>query len=450
MGKLYQKAAAEDFWGGGTTPAKTDRSGAKGQPKSTSRSQRSSVRSPSLSASGGKTATMPSGRSQAESKIGDKPTRAEPKPEAPRKPRLAQGDARGVPAATGKARGKADKQNEGPKPKATRGPVAKGAAPTVTAAPAARTASKDEVNPGWSGRTCLCMAKKHDLVTNCTACGKIACVVEGGYGCSFCGSSLPVTGREPHKATIPGSPPSSTGEDLDAESPALKEALARKERLLLFDRTSASRTRVLDDQGDYFTSHNWLSQKEREKAAEQERLHREEAAQRRGARRQVKVSIDIMGRKVVEARDGSSDPEGDPDGLEASDLVSGDGALGDASSGPDGAAGGGRRQGAAAAEANSSSATHGDRISLENKGLRGRAREVYAVMRANLEKQERLRSGKRGSRARGRVPERSRLSLWRVQHDAPLDEGLPWGPALTSAGAGGDASYGAVDGIACG
>ncbi|CAM9758466.1 unnamed protein product, partial [Scytosiphon promiscuus] len=148
------------------------------------------------------------------------------------------------------------------------------------------------------------MGKTHDVVINCTSCGKIACVKEGGFGCSFCGSALPSTGREPRRSTSGGGDSGGAVQAGGAEpqSAALKEALERKDRLLLFDRTSASRTRVLDDQGDYFTSHNWLSQGEREKGEAEEKARRDEAASRRGARRQVKMSIDIMGRRVIETQ----------------------------------------------------------------------------------------------------------------------------------------------------
>lgn len=259
------------------------------------------------------------------------------------------------------------------------------------------------------------MGKKHDVITNCTTCGKIACVEEGGFGCSFCASALPVTGREPRRSGEIKTRGSGAEELADAtQSAALKEALARKDRLLLFDRTSASRTHVLDDQGDYFTSHNWLSQEEREKAEAEEKARQDDAAQRRGARRQVKLSIDIMGRRVIEAKDVEDGEEPVPGHVE--------GGGGDERSGP---VGEGVRFGAATAisiasrngASESAKGSGNQRPSLENTGLRGRAKEVYDVMRANLSKQGR-REGRGSSTKRGgfRVAEESRVSLWRVQH----------------------------------
>ena len=275
------------------------------------------------------------------------------------------------------------------------------------------------------------MGKKHDAITNCTVCGKIACVEEGGFGCSFCGSVLPVTGREPRRSgeSKRGDSEGSTVAGVEAVDPtqsaALKEALARKDRLLLFDRTSASRTRVLDDQGDYFTSHNWLSREEREEGEAKEKVHRDEAAQRRGARRQVKLSIDIMGRRVIETKepgDGQAgggvqdeNEQGERLGAAAEEMARTGGVGVDAG----GAfAGVGPRNGAP--KPDQDPANH--RPSLENTGLRGRAKEVYDVMRANLEKQGRRRPGGNSKRGGFRVAEKSRVSLWRVQHDVDSDD----------------------------
>lgn len=268
----------------------------------------------------------------------------------------------------------------------------------------------------WSGVTCLCMGKKHDVITNCTTCGKIACVREGGFGCSFCASALPVTGSEPRRS---GESKTIIGEEEEladaAQSDALKEALARKDRLLLFDRTSALRTRVLDDQGDYFTSHNWLSREEREKAEADEKARQDDSAQRRGARRQVKLSIDIMGRRVIEAKDGEEPMPGHVEGGDERSGIVDEGIRYSAST----ATGVTSRNDAS----ESAKGSGNQRPSLENTGLRGRAKEVYDVMRANLSKQGR-REGHGSSTKRGgfKVAEESRVSRWRVQHDMASDD----------------------------
>jgi len=64
---------------------------------------------------------------------------------------------------------------------------------------------------------------------------------------------------------------------LDGTAPlpdkAFTTALAHKEKLLEYDRTSEHRTRVIDDESDYFnTGNNWLAPKQRDqiRAREQE------------------------------------------------------------------------------------------------------------------------------------------------------------------------------------
>lgn len=218
----------------------------------------------------------------------------------------------------------------------------------------------------------------------------------------------------------------------------MKEALERKDKLLLFDRTSASRTRVLDDQGDYFTSHNWLSQRERETGEAEEKARRDEAAKRSGARREVKLSIDIMGRRVVETKEA-----GESGGQEKSDELVNTAMeglsldFGANARGTSGGIGGGSVGGAnttAADEQQPSAGSGGQaadqRPSLENTGLRGRAKEVYDVMRANLDKQSRRQPGGKGGKGSriaggaGARAEKSRVSLWRVQHDVESEDVL--------------------------
>ena len=63
--------------------------------------------------------------------------------------------------------------------------------------------------------------------------------------------------------------------------------------------SSASRTKVIDDEMDYFSvdSNRWLSEKEREKLrGKEEELRRKKYA----SRREQAVTLDFAGRKVVE------------------------------------------------------------------------------------------------------------------------------------------------------
>jgi len=72
-----------------------------------------------------------------------------------------------------------------------------------------------------------------------------------------------------------------------------KEARATKERLLEYDRTSAQRTKVIDDQSDYFATESpWLSEEEK-KVMKEKKAAYEEAKNR--LKRKTKVTIDFAG-----------------------------------------------------------------------------------------------------------------------------------------------------------
>jgi hypothetical protein len=102
------------------------------------------------------------------------------------------------------------------------------------------------------GTSCGCYGNKHTALTNCLNCGRIACELEGVNDyCHFCGYFI--EGLSPYFDTG------------DVKS-KLASAMRHKERLLEFDRTSAARTRIHDDQEDYFSAATsmWSTEKERE------------------------------------------------------------------------------------------------------------------------------------------------------------------------------------------
>ena len=75
-----------------------------------------------------------------------------------------------------------------------------------------------------------------------------------------------------------------------------KEAQATKDRLLEYDRTSARRTKVIDDQSDYFAPENqWLSDEEKNHMQKKQEEYRE--AKNR-LQRKMKVTIDFAGKRV--------------------------------------------------------------------------------------------------------------------------------------------------------
>lgn len=425
VGKVYQKGDAEDFWGGSSTAAASVKS-------------RSPPHSTATDASAA--ASLPTQISKAEhagsQNVKKDSTQGSDLALKPKSNRSNQASAHRKPKGTVLKTLPATESRRGSGLSKSK---------TQIEAPLRSSPSPAPTDPalGWSGVTCLCMATKHALITNCTTCGKIACAAEGGYGCSFCGAALPVTGREPRRADVKETGAGAAVSDTaGAESSSLQEALARKDRLLLFDRTSASRTRVLDDQGDYFASHNWLSRQEREQAEADERALREKADEHRGARRPVKMSIDIMGRRVVETQQQESVDEGmSRGGRRAGDagvvdigLQAGSLTIHDTSS---------YAGSSSAHDADASRFTKRDgesRPQLQNMGLRGRAKEVYDVMRANLERQDQRRThnGIAGGGISGAERNCSRLSMWRVQHEPDRDDVYQQPPMnMDGAGAGG-------------
>lgn len=102
------------------------------------------------------------------------------------------------------------------------------------------------------GQPCSCQARRHKLVSNCLSCGKIVCEQEGEGPCSFCSALVLREGST--YAGLDDLP----GPLSDAEAAA--EAYAK--RLVDYDRNSAARTTVIDDQSDYynFEGNAWMSE----------------------------------------------------------------------------------------------------------------------------------------------------------------------------------------------
>lgn len=100
---------------------------------------------------------------------------------------------------------------------------------------------------------CECQARKHQLINNCLRCGRIICEQEGSGPCLFCGN---LVCTEEEKKMIRSS--TKKGENLkkslmEQNRPkGWEEALAQRNRLLEYDRSSEKRTTVIDDESDYF------------------------------------------------------------------------------------------------------------------------------------------------------------------------------------------------------
>ncbi|XP_078440807.1 transcription regulator/ zinc ion binding protein [Wolffia australiana] len=187
---------------------------------------------------------------------------------------------------------KEEKSAEGPVTSSKGARRKKGGKVAVSLAEAARGAVVFK-----QGSPCDCQARRHGLVSNCLSCGKIVCEQEGEGPCGFCGALVLREGST--YAGLEGSlvPPPSAAE-------ASAEAFTK--RLVEYDRNSAARTTVIDDQSDYyeFEGNSWLSNQEREALARKLKEKEEEEERRRG---KLVVTFDLLGRKVVAHEQGASE-----------------------------------------------------------------------------------------------------------------------------------------------
>ena len=118
-------------------------------------------------------------------------------------------------------------------------------------------------------------------VLNCLSCGFI--YKKSDYDtmslCSFCGQPMGKKMRKSHRNA---------------------EALRHKDRLIAFDATAAERTKVLDDQSDYFVStidSKWASDQEKANARKEKERVEEEVAEKR---KHIHLALDPKSRKFVQ------------------------------------------------------------------------------------------------------------------------------------------------------
>lgn len=146
---------------------------------------------------------------------------------------------------------------------------------------------------------CDCQASKHKLVNNCLKCGRIVCEQEGSGPCLFCNNL--VCSREEQQLLTSGSKQAEQFLQTfvyQEKYQGLESAIQHRNRLLQYDKSSERRTKVIDDESDYFTVNSvWLSKAEREKL--QQRAE-ELQARRHASCHDRRVTLDFAGRQVVE------------------------------------------------------------------------------------------------------------------------------------------------------
>ncbi|XP_072409323.1 activating signal cointegrator 1 isoform X1 [Chiloscyllium punctatum] len=165
--------------------------------------------------------------------------------------------------------------------------------------------------------TCECLGQTHQLINNCLSCGRIVCMQEGSGPCLFCGTLVctkeeqEILVRDSNKSQklrkklmgTTGNPDIFERDLLPHQEMVLKagleKAIKHKDKLLEYDKTSARRTQVIDDESDYFAAdtNQWLSKQEREALRKREEELRE---LRHASRRTKQITIDFAGRRIFE------------------------------------------------------------------------------------------------------------------------------------------------------
>lgn len=146
---------------------------------------------------------------------------------------------------------------------------------------------------------CDCEAKRHSLVNNCLNCGRIICKQENVGPCLFCGELVCYPDQQAILQTNTKQAESLYNKLMEQKpSKSLENSLKQRDKLLEFDRNSARRTKVIDDEADYYQSNNtWLTALEREEFQKQEAdMH----ARKHASRLSKKIAIDFMGREIDE------------------------------------------------------------------------------------------------------------------------------------------------------
>eukprot|EP00927_Polykrikos_kofoidii_P064127 TRINITY_DN5917_c0_g1_i1.p1 TRINITY_DN5917_c0_g1~~TRINITY_DN5917_c0_g1_i1.p1 ORF type:complete len:894 (+),score=168.51 TRINITY_DN5917_c0_g1_i1:157-2682(+) len=149
---------------------------------------------------------------------------------------------------------------------------------------------------------------RHKILTNCLNCGKVIAESEGWGPCLFCGNPLEVGDRfglrhGDDRGMCVGE--GTNREEDEKVNESFGRAVSMKDRLLSYDRDARRRTKVYNDDTDWYSEsvNPWLTEKQREQAAQNAK---DEERRQRDDRRRVHAKIDIFGRTVI---DGTAEVE---------------------------------------------------------------------------------------------------------------------------------------------
>ncbi|KFD63042.1 hypothetical protein M514_11719 [Trichuris suis] len=183
--------------------------------------------------------------------------------------------------------------------------------------PKARTAKSQKKNVQIAGTVtlpgkhfCDCQGTEHEPLMNCLQCGRITCKQEGSGPCSFCGNLVCTLEEEAilkrggegafllMQKLNPGAKTLPTIADVTAD---LQKALDIKDRLLEYQRESAQRTTVFDDQADYYNMTSaWINP---EKKAQLQERYDMLLNKKYGSKLHKPVMLKFAGEEIVEESD---------------------------------------------------------------------------------------------------------------------------------------------------
>uniref|UniRef100_A0A914VW20 Activating signal cointegrator 1 n=1 Tax=Plectus sambesii TaxID=2011161 RepID=A0A914VW20_9BILA len=172
---------------------------------------------------------------------------------------------------------------------------------------------------------CDCEARAHELVNNCLSCGRIVCDQEGSGPCFYCGQLVCTIAEqelldkgtkksgELRRKLLGDAARASGGTSLAAIGEQLNSAVAQRNKLLGYDADSERRTKVIDDQSDYYSaeSNPYLTPEQRNAL---NKRRKELLSKKFGSRAEqsVVISLDFLGRKVIQEEEAAIDFDQDP------------------------------------------------------------------------------------------------------------------------------------------
>ena len=146
-------------------------------------------------------------------------------------------------------------------------------------------------------KKCGCQSTVHPFLSSCYLCGRIICEVEGPFNCYNCNAAF--------VPTINGDEAEAAGYGQDTV-----DAYRQKDKLMIYDKEHAKRTKVYDAQADYYESSAWLTEEEKEELKKRDQKRREKY---RPTKRRTKLTLDFAERRVLEASSSSEDNEDEDD-----------------------------------------------------------------------------------------------------------------------------------------